>query len=105
MPTRDDRSAAQNARQAILDSLNRFWKPAELDTAPSTAQHLLAELVNQGELRHLRRGLYWRGLKTPLGMAPPQPDVQAAELAGMFKENFKQYVGPGVPDYSSFGPK
>lgn len=48
MPTRDDRSAAQNARQAILDSLNRFWKPADLDTAPSTAQHLLAELVNQG---------------------------------------------------------
>ncbi|MGW0162152.1 hypothetical protein ACWDUN_22845 [Mycobacterium sp. NPDC003323] len=83
MPTRYDRSAAQNARQAILNSLNRFWKPADLDTAPSTTQHLLAELVNQGELRHLRRGLYWRGLKTPLGMAPPQPDLLAAELAGV----------------------
>jgi ATP-dependent phosphoenolpyruvate carboxykinase len=32
-------------------------------------------------------------------------DAQAAELASMFKENFKQYVGPGVTDYSSFGPK
>lgn len=32
-------------------------------------------------------------------------DDAAAKLAGMFKENFAKYTGPGVTDYSPFGPK
>ncbi|KAI9992325.1 hypothetical protein PInf_017722 [Phytophthora infestans] len=32
-------------------------------------------------------------------------DVTAKKLAGMFQENFKKYVSPGVTDYSKFGPK
>lgn len=32
-------------------------------------------------------------------------DAAAAKLAGMFKENFVKYTGPGVTDYSAFGPK
>merc|ERR1711865_410845 len=31
-------------------------------------------------------------------------DAAAAKLAGMFKENFGKYTGPGVTDYSSYGP-
>jgi len=32
-------------------------------------------------------------------------DKQAEELAVMFKDNFEQYTGPGVTDYTAFGPK
>ncbi|CEG43480.1 phosphoenolpyruvate carboxykinase [Plasmopara halstedii] len=32
-------------------------------------------------------------------------DATAKKLAGMFKENFRKYVSPGVTDYSKFGPK
>ncbi|MBY0440817.1 MAG: hypothetical protein K2Q25_01580 [Mycobacteriaceae bacterium] len=77
-----DRPAVQQARREILGSRSTFWKPSDLDLPPSTAQRLLADLVTQGELRHLRKGLYWRGVKTPLGMAPPSPGVLAAQLVG-----------------------
>jgi len=32
-------------------------------------------------------------------------DAQAAKLAQMFKDNYEQYTGPGVTDYSAHGPK
>ncbi len=32
-------------------------------------------------------------------------DTQARKLAGMFKDNFKKYTGPGVTDYTAFGPR
>jgi hypothetical protein len=54
----------------------------------STRQHLLAELTRRGELLHVRRGLYWRGRKTPLGMSPPSPEALAERLVG------KHGVGP-----------
>jgi hypothetical protein len=85
MAIRDRRTPAQERRR-VLGSQNRFWRPTELAGSPSTKQHLLAALVTQGELRRVRRGLYWRGSKSPLGMAPPSTDVLIHELA----------PGPGV---------
>lgn len=32
-------------------------------------------------------------------------DMQAKKLAKMFQDNFVQYTGPGVTDYTTFGPK
>ena len=34
-----------------------------------------------------------------------QYDAQRIKLAEMFQANFQKYIGPGVTDYSSFGPK
>lgn len=76
-----DRPAATAARRAVLNSSERFWHPSDLKVPASTAHHLLAGMVDAGELRHLRRGLYWRGTKTPLGMSPPPQDALVAELA------------------------
>ena len=83
--TRDRRTPVRE-RERILRSHNRFWRPKELSSPGSTKQHLLAELVDEGELRRIRRGLYWRGAKSPLGMAPPPTAALIAELA----------PGPGV---------
>lgn len=81
-----DRHGAAAARHAIVASKDRFWRPADLTLPPSTAHHLLGGLVARGELRRVRRGLYWRGAKTPLGMSPPPPERLVNELA----------PGPGV---------
>lgn len=83
--TRDRRTPGRE-RERILRSRNRFWRPEDLAGSPSTKQHLLASLVGEGELRRIRRGLYWRGTKSPLGMAPPTTDALIQELA----------PGPGV---------
>ncbi|WP_022886296.1 hypothetical protein [Glaciibacter superstes] len=69
-----DRQGAARARQAVLASRDRFWQPSDLQLSPSTVHHLLGDLEDRGELRRIRRGLYWRGTKTPLGMAPPSPE-------------------------------
>jgi len=81
-----DRRTPTRERERILHSRDRFWHPEDLTVSPSTRQHLLAELVDHDELRRIRRGLYWRGTKSPLGMAPPPTDVLINELA----------PGPGV---------
>jgi hypothetical protein len=75
-----DRYMPSLERERILRSRSRFWRPGDLATSGSTTQHLLAELVDGGELRRIRRGLYWRGSKSPLGMAPPPTDVLIAEI-------------------------
>jgi hypothetical protein len=76
-----DRRAAAAAERSILKTTGRFWEPSDLRLPASTAHHLLSRLVEAGELRRVRRGLYWRGRKTLLGMAPPPQDVLIAELA------------------------
>jgi hypothetical protein len=76
-----DRQAVPCASRRIMTSRNQFWKTADFDMPLSTKQRLLADLVKRGELRHIRKGLYWRGIKTPLGMAPPTSDVLASQLA------------------------
>lgn len=77
-----DRWAARRARQSILNSEGRFWRPSDLRLPDSTAQHLLAALVGSGDLQRLRRGLYWRGTRTPLGMSPPPHEALVRELVG-----------------------
>ena len=80
--TKRDQSQAARAREAILGAPVRFWSAMDLAGAPSTRQHLLAELAHRGELLHVRRGLYWRGRKTPLGMSPPPPEALVERLVG-----------------------
>ncbi len=82
------RSQAACARESILGSSGRFWSTADLSGAPSTRQHLLAELTDRGELLRVRRDLYWRGRRTPLGMSPPAPEALVERLVG------KDGVGP-----------
>lgn len=78
---RRDRQGAAGARRAVLASRGRFWEPRDLVMGSSTAHHLLGGLEARGELRRVRRGLYWRGAKTPLGMAPPSTDELVGVLA------------------------
>ena len=74
--------------EQILNSKNRFWEPADFNKSPSRVLHVLGEMVAAGELRRIRRGLYWRGSATPLGMSPPSAEAILAKVVG------KDGVGP-----------
>ncbi len=85
MHTIDDvsnKSVAAGVREKVLASRDRFWRPADFNSYSSDAVvHALDRLVRRDELRHVRRGLYWRGTRTPLGMAPPPVSRLAKELS------------------------
>ncbi|MEA2057919.1 MAG: type IV toxin-antitoxin system AbiEi family antitoxin domain-containing protein, partial [Actinomycetota bacterium] len=57
---------ATSVRSAVHGSRDRFWKPADFSGAPLPVAKALSRLEKAGELRRIRRGLYWRGVVTPL---------------------------------------
>lgn len=82
-PTRREaRGSRATLERRILASRDSFWQASKLPGGRSSVQHLLTDLVKRGELRHVRKDLYWRGIKTPLGMSPPPPDRITRELVG-----------------------
>jgi len=78
----NETSVAGDVRRRVFPSRDRFWRPEEFDGAPDAVAQALSRLVRAGELRRVRRGLYWRGAATRLGMAPPPPDRLADEVVG-----------------------
>jgi hypothetical protein len=75
-------SVAAAVRRQILASADRFWRPDDFDGSPGAVAQALSRLAATGDLRRIRRGLYWRGASTLLGMAPPPPERLADEVAG-----------------------
>ena len=65
---------APEVRRKVLPSRDRFWRPEDFDGSSEAVGKELSRLAHAGELRRVRRGLYWRGAPTRLGMAPPSPD-------------------------------
>lgn len=64
-------SVSADVRAKALRSRNRFWRPEDFAGSPEAVAKALSRLALSGELRRVRRGLYWRGTPTRLGMAPP----------------------------------
>jgi hypothetical protein len=77
---------ASEVRKRVVASCDRFWRPEDFDGSPGAVAQTLSRMSRDGELRRVRRGLYWRGPQTRLGMAPPPSD----RLAG------KVFGGPGI---------
>jgi len=75
-------AAAPAIREKVISSRDRFWHPGDFDGSPEAVSKTLSRLAAAGELRRVRRGLYWRGTPTRLGMSPPPPARVATELAG-----------------------
>jgi hypothetical protein len=73
---------APEVRRRVLASRERFWRPEDFSGSPDAVAQPLSRLARAGELRRVRRGLYWRGSPTRLGMAPPPTDRLAAEVGG-----------------------
>ncbi|MGH9032401.1 MAG: DUF6088 family protein [Acidimicrobiia bacterium] len=67
-------TVAPEVRRRVLPSRDRFWRPEDFDGSPDAVAKALSRLAHAEELRRVRRGLYWRGAPTRLGMAPPSPN-------------------------------
>ena len=69
-------SVASDVTHLVSTAQNRFF---EIDDFPEASRgavaRTLSRLAGSGELKRVRRGTYWRGVQTPLGMAPPTPMV------------------------------
>ncbi len=76
-------SVAASVRDALAKMPSRaFVHAAALPGATSAVEVELARLTRRGEIRRVRKGLYWRGPKTRLGIATPDPEAVALEVAG-----------------------
>ena len=73
-------SVAPEVRKRVFHSRDRFWHPEDFHGSPDAVAQALSRLARSGELRRVRRGLYWRGAPTRLGMAPPPSDRFANEV-------------------------
>ena len=67
-------SVASDVTHLVTNAQNRFF---EIDDFPEASRgavaRTLSRLAGSGELKRVRRGTYWRGVQTPLGMVPPSP--------------------------------
>jgi len=77
-----DRTVSPAIREKVASSGERFWRPSDFNGSPGAVAKSLSRLADAGELRRVRRGLYWRGTPTRLGMAPPSPARIAEEVVG-----------------------
>ncbi len=67
-------SAAEWVSRTVTRSRSRFFSVDDFPELPrEAAARSLSRLLSSGELTRVRRGTYWRGQKTLLGMAPPPP--------------------------------
>jgi len=64
---------APTIRARITNVYDAFWRPEDFDDlrSPNAVDQSLADLHTAGELRRIRRGLYWRGRRTAFGMSRP----------------------------------
>lgn len=76
---------APTIRSRVAAESDRFWRPDDFDGLenPNAVDQALADLHTAGELRRVRRGLYWRGQRTAFGMAPPPNADVLRQITGL----------------------
>jgi hypothetical protein len=82
MSTMSTTSVAPEVRKRVLASRDRFWRPEDFAGSPDAVAQALSRMARSGEVRRVRRGLYWHGEPTRLGMAPPPPGRLASAVVG-----------------------
>ncbi len=75
-------SVANQVRRRVLHSRDRFWRADDFTGSRAAVLRELSRLAEDGKLRHVRRGLYWRGTETMLGMSGPSSVQLVQELVG-----------------------
>lgn len=80
---------------AVIRSVDErtFVHVNRLPGTPAAARQAASRAVRNGELLPIRRGLYYRGVKTRYGMTPPRVEEIAREVLGE--------VGTGPAGYSA----
>lgn len=79
-----DSVAAKVRAKVRRGGSDRFWTSADFDALadPHQIDHALSRIASQGDLRKVRRGLYWRGKVTAFGMSRPSTADTVAAIVG-----------------------
>lgn len=75
-------SHASDVARKVRRARRRFFRIDDFEGPRGAVDRELCRLVEAGELRRIRNGLYWRGPKTLLGMSPPSLEELLDELLG-----------------------
>jgi len=74
---------AGNVRRRVASGGVRFWSATDFpDYDPRVVDKALQRLKDAGQLRAVRRGLFYRGRKTGFGMSRPSQNEIVAAVAG-----------------------
>lgn len=75
-------STATRVHERVRDGGERYWSLGDFRDLPATAvAHALSRLASRGELRRVRKGLYYRGRQTAIG--PTMPSASGAVAHGL----------------------
>ena len=76
-------STAQAIREIVEGAPARsFFEPSDFEGTTRAIECELSRLAAHGELARTRKGLYWKGQKTRVGMPLPRPAEIALKVAG-----------------------
>jgi hypothetical protein len=76
-------STAQIVREHVeRNPVRRFIAPASIPGSRRAVECEMSRLAAEGEVVRVRKGLYWKGPKTRVGMPLPRPLEVALEVAG-----------------------
>jgi predicted transcriptional regulator of viral defense system len=76
-------STAQAVREIVEGAPARsFFEPSDFEGTTRAIECELSRLAAHGELARTRKGLYWKGPKTRVGMPLPRPAEIALKVAG-----------------------
>ena len=76
-------STAQAVRGHVTRTpVGRFIWPARLEGSRRAVEVEMSRLAAEGEVIRVRKGLYWKGPRTRVGMPLPRPLEVALEVAG-----------------------
>jgi hypothetical protein len=75
-------SAASEVHRRVTAARDRFFTLSDFSAPRSAVARALSRLEHENELIRVRRGLYWRGVKTPLGMSHPSPGAVLEAVYG-----------------------
>lgn len=77
---RPRQSAAAVIRDRIRRGGARYWKHSDFHDLPAAAvAKTLSRLAQEGELRHVEKGVYYRSVPTSFGMSVPSASAMAAQ--------------------------
>jgi hypothetical protein len=76
------KSTAASVRDRVTHSRNEVFVADDFTGPRLAVQRELSRLAAAGDLRHLRNGIYWRGVETPLGMTPARGEQIVCKLTG-----------------------
>lgn len=76
-------SVASSVRGSVNKKPSRsFLDPSDFNGSAHAIECALSRMTAGGEILRVRKGLYWKGPTTRLGIAPPRPLAVALHVAG-----------------------